>query len=425
MRTHTTRPFPRRYARLALLLCLGPWAGAQDVGAPPAEWHKGHGTARGDHVHYGMQTRDGGYIMTGQTAEDGEASDMLVVKTDPDGDLEWQRVIGAGGEHDYGTMVAEAADGFVVAGSQTTDGRQERALVRFGADGTIIWKRTYPASGASSIRGIGIASDGGIVATGYVGSEERGYLFISDDGDGSLLKTDADGALQWERTLPAPHGMRVEEVVSGFAIGANVWVEEGGRHHQQVCLILTDDEGHVLSTRTYGGADNDQVFDSAVTSDGGYIFAGHTRSYDVANWDFLLLKAGADGEEQWHRTYGQPRGYDARYIHDESYGVKQTPDGGFVVIGGTGDEYRYSASGHAFGPSDLWWAYLVRTDPGGDVLWQGLYGALDGNNAGEYVGLTRDGGYVVFTDSDTAGSMGGENFGLVKIAPDGTSEELR
>jgi hypothetical protein len=105
--------------------------------------------------------------------------------------------------------------------------------------------------------------------------------------------------------------------------------------------------------------------------------------------------------------------------------VKETPDGGFVVIGGTGDEYRYSAAGHPFGPSDLWLAYLVRTDANGDVLWQGLYGDLDGNNAGEYIALTRDGGYVVFTDSDTAGSMGEENFGLMKIAPDGKPTERR
>ncbi len=212
--------------------------------------------------------------------------------------------------------------------------------------------------------------------------------------------------------------MRVQEVTGGFAIGANVWVEQGGKNHQQVCLILTDTQGNEKFSGTYGGADNDQVFDFAVTSDGGYIFAGHTRSYGVANWDFLLLKVSTDRKEQWHKTFGQPRGYDARYIHDESYGVKQTPDGGYVVTGGTGDEYRYTAWGHPFGSSDLWLAYVVRTDHNGNLLWEGLYGDLEGNNAGEYINLTRDGGYVVFTDSDTVGSMGENNFGLMKIAPD-------
>jgi len=79
--------------------------------------------------------------------------------------------------------------------------------------------------------------------------------------------------------------MRIDEVAGGYAIAANVWINEGGKHHQIVCLILTDKK------------------------------------------------------EQWHKTFGQPRGYDAKYIHDESYGVNQTPDGGYVICGGTGDEY--------------------------------------------------------------------------------------
>ncbi|MEO2003380.1 MAG: hypothetical protein ABGY41_04730 [Candidatus Poribacteria bacterium] len=391
--------------------------------APAMEWHKGQGTDGGDHVHHGLQTSDGGYIMVGQSWSEGRGVDMLVVKTDADGGLEWQRVVGEAGAHDHGTFVAEAADGFVVAGAFTSDGAQQRGLAKFDAAGEMLWMETYPAEGHGSLRGIDIADDGGIVATGYVGSDERRYQFISDDGDGSLLRTDGDGNLVWEVTLSAPHGMRVQSVDDGFAIGANLWVGDHGGDHQQVCLILTDAAGTETFSRTYGGADNDQVFDFAATSDGGYIFAGHTRSYGVANWDYLLLKVGSNREEEWHRTFGQPRGYDARYIHDESYGVREAPDGGFVVVGGTGDEYRYSASGHAFGPSDLWLAYVVRTDAGGELLWEGLYGDLDVNNAGEYINLTSYGGYVVFTDSDTVGEMGEENFGLMKIAPDAAARD--
>ncbi|MCH8291074.1 hypothetical protein IH992_08255 [Candidatus Poribacteria bacterium] len=393
--------------------------GNRDAHPPAMEWHKGHGTDGGDHVHYGMQTRDGGYIMIGEASLRESGSDMLVVKTDAKGDLEWQKVIGESRSAEYGTFVTEIADGFIAAGALTSASRQQRALVKFDAEGNIVWQKTYPAAGNGSIRGIDITRDGGIVATGYIGSGQSGYQFISDDGQGTILKTDADGNLQWEKNLSAaPHGMRVQEVTGGFAIGANVWVEQGGKNHQQVCLILTDTQGNEKFSGTYGGADNDQVFDFAVTSDGGYIFAGHTRSYGVANWDFLLLKVSTDRKEQWHKTFGQPRGYDARYIHDESYGVKQTPDGGYVVTGGTGDEYKYMAWGHPFGRSDLWLAYVVRTDHNGNLLWEGLYGDLEGNNAGEYINLTRDGGYVVFTDSDTVGSMGENNFGLMKIAPD-------
>jgi hypothetical protein len=218
--------------------------------------------------------------------------------------------------------------------------------------------------------------------------------------------------------------MRIEEVAGGYAIGANVWINESGKHHQNVCLILTDNKGDETFSKSYGGDGDDQVFDFTVTTDGGYIFSGHSRSpsYGTANWDFLLLKVGSNKREQWHKTFGQPRGYDAKYIHDESYGVKQTHDGGYVIAGGTGDEYEYSEAGHPKGRSDLWLAYVVRTDANGNLMWEGLYGSLEGNNAGEYVNLTKEGGYIIFTDSDTAGVMGENNFGLMKIARDHTCD---
>ncbi len=392
--------------------------------APEMQWHKGHGTDSGDHVHYGLQTSDGGYIMTGQTSEGRRGfSDMLVVKTDAEGDLQWQKVIGSKGKADYATFVTEASDGFIVAGALDILDNQERALIKFDAKGDIIWKRTYSSEGNGSIRGIDITKDSGIIAVGYIGSGEKGYKFISEDGHGSILKTDANGKLLWSKTLSSTtHGMRVQEAGGGFAIGGNQWIRSEEKAHQDVVLVLTDSDGNEIYHNYYGGDGDDQVFDFAVTTDGGYIFGGHSRSpsYGTVNWDFFLLKVGSDKKEQWHRTFGQPRDYDAKYIHDESYGLQQTPDGGFIIAGGSGDEYPYSESGHPSGSSDEWKAYLVKTDGDGNVQWQGVYPVEGdiGDNAAEYVNLTSDGGYIIFTDSDSAGSMGSNNFGLMKISPD-------
>ena len=114
---------------------------------------------------------------------------------------------------------------------------------------------------------------------------------------------------------------------------------------------------------------------------------------------------------EWHKGHDTDNG---DHVH---YGL-QTSDGGYVLVGGTGDEYEYSKSGHPKGRSDLWLVYVVKTDPIGNLMWESLYRSLEGNNAGEYINLTSDGGYVIFTDSDTAGAMEENNFGLMKIAPD-------
>ena len=392
--------------------------------APRMEWHRGHRTDRGDHVHYGLQTLDGGYVMAGQTSESRRGSDMLVVKTDAEGKPEWQKIVGTPGRPDFANFVMEVPGGFVVAGALDVEGDQRRALVKFDAKGNIVWQKTYAHAGTGSLRSAHLTRDGGLVATGFVGSRDRGYQFISDDGEGSLIKTDAEGNLLWEKTLSAaPHGIRVVEVDEGYAI-SGVSTESG----RNFCLMKTDHAGNLLWHKNYGGAEQEDLFDSDSTTDGGFILAGHKLVLGAVSdntdvFDFWLVKVDRDGNLEWDKTFGQPRGYDPRHIRDESYGVKQTPDGGYVMVGGTGDEDSYSASGHPAGPSDIWKAYVVRTDADGKLLWEGVYGEPAGNNAGEYINLTSDGGYVVFTDSDTAGKMRSSNFGLMKIAADRTGAE--
>ena len=73
-----------------------------------------------------------------------------------------------------------------------------------------------------------------------------------------------------------------------------------------------------------------------------------------------------------------------------------------------------SRPGHPGGPSDIWKSYVVKTDANGNPQWQAVYGDPAGTNAGEYINPTRDGGYVIFTDSDTAGAVRSGNFGRMK-----------
>ena len=67
--------------------------------------------------------------------------------------------------------------------------------------------------------------------------------------------------------------------------------------------------------KAYGKSGGDsQVFDMLVDGDGHYLMVGHTTVGDgVINWDYLALKVNSQTRaEMWRRTYGQPRGFDAR-----------------------------------------------------------------------------------------------------------------
>ena len=100
--------------------------------------------------------------------------------------------------------------------------------------------------------------------------------------------------------------------------------------------------------QTYGLAGGEtQVFDMLVDNDGNYLLGGHTTvGTGVVNWDYVALKVNSQTkQEMWRKTYGQPRGFDPKWIHDEMYGVALDKDGNYLLLGGSGDEYTYSANG--------------------------------------------------------------------------------
>lgn len=394
---------------------------------PPAvQWQVGLGTDREEHVHEGHQTSDGGFVMIGHHAEGkdlGGPSDILVIKTDDQGTEQWQRIIGTAGAPDVGYAVAETADGFVLAVGLAEGGRQRPALIGLDSAGDTTWERDYgdPAgTGHGGLRDVQVLDDGSLVATGYDASPEDGFLFIADDAEGLLLRTDPDGTPQWERTYEIPQGTKVLPTADGFVILSTAWVKSGGADVQNMVLLFTDPDGFETIRSEIGGANNIQAFDFD-TAPGGYILAGHTTGYDTANWDCAVARVDAKGLTQWVGTFGNPRGYDPAFIHDECYGVRSLPGGGFVAVGGSGDEYRYSEDTHQSGSSDEWKSYVIRLDDGGALVYEGIYGGSAGpgagNNAAEFLALTADGGMALFTDTDSDGTPQPNNFGLVKLAP--------
>ena len=407
----------------ALLLgCASPKEKATpgSEGAPSIAWHVGQGTDLEEHVHEGVQTSDGGYIAIGHTSESGSSkTDVLTIKVDSGGSLEWQRIYGAAGGWDVGIAVIEVEDGFVAAGGLDVSGTQKPALIKHNPSGVEMWTKTFDLSGVGMIRGIAALSDGGLVVTGFYGGEESGFVFISDESTGFVAKLNDNGDVIWREDINGPQGTKIRETSDGgFAVLSTVWVDEGGIDVQNAAIIKLNSSGELEWRQTYGGGNN-QAFDFDLAPTGEFLIAGHTTGFGAANWDCIMTKVDSDGTLIWQQVFGQPREYDAKYIHDECYGIRVDSDGGYVMAGGTGNETAgYSDGGHPAGSASEWKAYVVKTDADGEVLWQQVYGdgADNGHNAAEFLTLSDDGGYLLLNDSDSIGEMEPNNFGFMKLA---------
>merc|ERR1711936_1455448 len=365
------------------------------------------------HVHEGLELADAsGFVAVGETSDESNFGAILVTRVDTEANKVWSQKIGT--QLSAAHTVVESGSNVIVGGGlySASTGKMQATLIALdSATGSTVWTKSLDHSGHGAIRGV-ILDSGSLVATGYVGNNEGGFLFIADGDNAKAMawKFDLSGNLLTTTQLGVD-GMqqgakiRADPVNGGYAIAGSVWMSD-----QQGIVVKLNSDLSVAWSQDYGlSTGADQVFDLVVDSDGNYLLGGHTTA-GVTNWDYLAIKVdGATKQELWRRTYGQPRGFDARYIHDEMWGVSMDPGGNYLLLGGSGDEYSYSATSGGWA-SDIWVSYLVVVGKDGDKLYEGIYGNQAGNEAGEYPTVTSTGDIMIYTDSDTT-----PGFGFLKV----------
>ena len=407
-------------AVLVLTSCNSNSNKVSEIQAPDVEWVKGFGNPDGGHVHHGMQTSDGGYIAVGNSSIGEENYVGLIIKVDSLGNKEWLTNVGGDDNSDYGfvNQVLETKEGdFIVCGALSTKGEQDRALFFLNAKGNLTAQQTFPGKGYDAIEGMDFTSDGGIITTGYLGGDVPGG-FIIMGGKCFIMKTDANGNLEWDKTLdPVFHGMRVLQTPdNGFAICSNIYREN--TEDLDFCLLKTDENGDLLWYNSYGGEALENCFDFDLTADNGFILGGHSRTYAKVEdgWNAWLVKTDSDGNLQWHKSFGEPLGGDPLWIYDEAYGVKSTVDGGYVFAAGTGIEPENAKDDN--NPNNFWSSYVGKTDAKGELQWEHIYNRDDMHNAAEYINICKDGGYIIFLDADGYKENGANAFGFLKLKPE-------
>jgi len=163
----------------------------------------------------------------------------------------------------------------------------------------ISFAKTYGGTNYDKAYSVKQTYDGGYIVAGYTASFGAGGFDIF------LIKTDASGNVQWAKTYGGTSddvAFSVQQtsdggyIVAGAAASFGVGVD--------IFLIKTDANGNVQWAKTYGGTSTDLAESVRQTSDGGYIVAGHTYSFGAGGRDIFLIKTDANGNIIWAKTYG-------------------------------------------------------------------------------------------------------------------------
>jgi len=257
-------------------------------------WAKTYGGTYWDEVSSVQQTSDGGYILAGYTESFGAGgADFFLIKTDANGNVQWAKTYG-GTDYDYASSFQKTSDGgYIVAGRTRSFGAAwyDILLIKTDANGNVEWAKTYGGTGYEEAFSVQQTSDGGYIVAGRTSSFGAGWDNIL------LIKTDANGNVQWAKTYGGTYwsiAHSVQQTSDGGYILAG-WTNSFGAGNGDVFLIKTDANGNVEWAKTYGGTDWDIAHSVQQTSDGGYILAGWTNSFGAGNGDVFLIKTDANG----------------------------------------------------------------------------------------------------------------------------------
>ncbi|MDR3272603.1 MAG: T9SS type A sorting domain-containing protein, partial [Flavobacteriaceae bacterium] len=270
------------------------------------QWQKCLGGSNSEVFNAIQQTSDGGYIVAGYTnSNDGDVSgnhgsdDFWVVKLNASGELLWQKCLGGSGQDSVYSIQQTSDGGYIAAGFTTSNdgdvsgfhgGYYDGWVVKLDASGNLLWQKCLGGSGFEDwAYSIQQTSDGGYIVAGYTSSNDGDVSGFHGGYDGWVVKLDTSGKLLWQKCLGGSDWdflYSIQQtsdggyIVAGYTISNDGDVSENNGNYHEAWIVKLDASENLLWQKCLGGSYY-EVFNSIQqTSDGGYIVAGFTNSYD-------------------------------------------------------------------------------------------------------------------------------------------------
>ena len=288
------------------------------------EWDKTYGGQETEMGFDMCKTADGGYAVIGLTRSFGIGGiDIFLVKTDSFGNEQWSKTFGGRGD-DYGLAIQESSDGcFIIAGATRSYGSNDAWLIKTDSSGTLEWDKRF----------CGDKPPGGYFMT-VIQTIEGEYIaagrqYHGDTSDIIVVKTDKDGNVIWEKLIGDPD---CKDSVLDIAVTSDGnYILTGQVLHPEtehdIVLMKIDSNGNEIWTRNFNET---PFFDTGMsveeTSDGGFLIAGEigTNLNNPVIYDSILIKTDYNGNKEWSMIFGGEGS-------DGCYDAHQTTDGGYIA----------------------------------------------------------------------------------------------
>jgi hypothetical protein len=253
-------------------------------------WTKHYGSNEWDFANSMDTCADGGFIMAGKTYDTGNAfSDILIVKTDADGNELWQKKIG-GNKDDVANSIISLVDGYILCG--TTES--------IGAGGKDIWVVKLDLNG-------NITSD---ITFGDINNDLGGDIVRKFDGNyGIACSSQNDLFPQWYNNFILNYNSLSNSIIQQYqsnytndvilnsiielsdstilAVGN---ISNMGSGMNDMFLVKLNNGFYFDAGSTYGGNYDDFAESVIKTFDNGVAIIGSTNSYGIGMSNVFFVK---------------------------------------------------------------------------------------------------------------------------------------
>lgn len=173
-------------------------------------WDKTHGGTMWDEGTDIAELSDGSFILSGYTLSYSVAGghDWLLLKVNESGDFVWRKIFGAQYQ-DYAARIAVANNGFVIAG--TTDLEilprtiNDMLVIKTDFNGNEVWRKQFGGTESEGVGGLIVNSDGYYVIAGstssYSSRSDVYFLNINTLGQITKVEQSNDGVIPSEIVL--------------------------------------------------------------------------------------------------------------------------------------------------------------------------------------------------------------------------------
>jgi hypothetical protein len=242
-----------------------------------------------------LRIENDGYLVVGVSGYTDLPEDTrgMLMKTDFMGVEQWRKEYNYGDLDDQTFAVCPTSDdGYLLTGWAQGD-TFNYWMIKTDGSGNEEWDATFGGDNNDygHSRLCYQTSDGGYIMAGY------SYSFGLGSADAWLVKTDASGTKEWDKTYGSPKMdpcWSIEDIDDGgYVFCVTINLNGMGGDKDDIHLVKIDDDGNIEWVTIFGGEGTQIGNHVQQTSDDGFIVAGRTGPYLSSTSDALLVKFSA------------------------------------------------------------------------------------------------------------------------------------